>query len=298
VPAALPLAPVPDKRQQSKQRRAARNRARREALAARREAARREAAAARAEAASRSSGGSNPGTSGAGPIGPAPTGLAGYLNNPNPGHRAILVSVALAIVAAIYLLFYRVPVDDRGEPWPAAFQAVAKMARERLTGAAAGDETTSLLDASGPALLAVLALPIFVTLFSVWASTRTERARLLTFAMLAMAAAVILTGGIGIFFFPALIALAVGGFRARRADLPARMAERATRARRGRDGDVIDVDSEEVDAGEDVQDAVEDDDDIEDVPEDDPLAELEAELAAEEAADGEDEDGEGRRKRR
>jgi len=296
VPAALPLAPVPDKRQQSKQRRAARNRARREALAARREAARREAAAARAEAASRSSGGSNPGTSGA--TGPTPTGPTGLLRNPSPGHRAILVSVALAVVAAVYLLFYRVPVDDRGEPWPAVFQGVAKMARERLTGAPAGDETTSLLDASGPALLAVLALPIFVTLFSVWASTRTERARLLTFAMLAMAAAVILTGGIGIFFFPALIALAVGGFRARRADLPARMAERATRARRGRDGDVIDVDAEEVDAGEDVQDAVEDDDDIEDVPEDDPLAELEAELAAEEAADGEDEDGEGRRKRR
>lgn len=294
---------MPDKRQQSKQRRAARNRARREALAARREAARREAAA-RAEATSRSSrGGSNPGTSGA--TGPTPTGPTGLLRNPSPGHRAILVSVALAVVAAVYLLFYRVPVDDRGEPWPAVFQGVAKMARERLTGAPAGDETTSLLDASGPALLAVLALPIFVTLFSVWASTRTERARLLTFAMLAMAAAVILTGGIGIFFFPALIALAVGGFRARRADLPARMAERATRARRGRGGDVIDVDAEEVDADEDVEDedgdiedAVEDDDDIEDVPEDDPLAELEAELAAEEAADGEDEDGEGRRKRR
>lgn len=277
---------MPDKRQQSKQRRAARNRARREALAARREAARREAAA-RAEATSRSSrGGSNPGTSGA--TGPTPTGPTGLLRNPSPGHRAILVSVALAVVAAVYLLFYRVPVDDRGEPWPAVFQGVAKMARERLTGAPAGDETTSLLDASGPALLAVLALPIFVTAFAVWASTRADRSRLLTFAMLAMAAAVILTGGIGIFFFPALIALAVGGFRARRADLPARMAERATRARRGRGGDVIDVDAEEVDADED--------DDVED--EDDPLAELEAELEAEEAADGEDEDGEGRRKRR
>lgn len=277
---------MPDKRQQSKQRRAARNRARREALAARREAARREAAA-RAEATSRSSrGGSNPGTPG--PTGPAPIGPTGLLRNPSPGHRAILVSVALAVVAAVYLLFYRVPVDDRGEPWPAVFQGVAKMARERLTGAPAGDETTSLLDASGPALLAVLALPIFVTAFAVWASTRADRSRLLTFAMLAMAAAVILTGGIGIFFFPALIALAVGGFRARRADLPARMAERATRARRGRGGDVIDVDAEEVDADED--------DDVED--EDDPLAELEAELAAEEAADGEDEDGEGRRKRR
>jgi hypothetical protein len=154
----------------------------------------------------------------------------------------------LSVAAAIFLLFYQVPADDRGEPLPDSFRGLSIAAREQITGDKIGGNEISLLDASGPQLFVVLALPIFVTLFALWANRRPDRSRLLTFAMLGMAAAVIMTGGVGIFFFPALIALAIGGFRVRKADLPARVAERATggvRGARGRGG-VIDAGSTEV----------------------------------------------------
>ncbi len=175
----------------------------------------------------------------------------GTLQSKRPGDKAVLAAFALAVVAAIYLLFYQVPADDRGEPLPSVFRGLAIAARERLTGEPMADNQVSLLDASGPQIFLVLALPIAVTAFALWANRRPDRSRMLTFAMLAMAGSVILTGGIGIFFFPALIALAVGGFRVRKADLPARTAERATGGglfgfgRPGR-GTVIDADSEEV----------------------------------------------------
>jgi hypothetical protein len=273
---------VPDKRQTSKQRRAARNRASRQALAARRDNA--VAAPSPSSRSSRSSasagtgasrgsgrgwwragataGGSTNGAATAGaPPEPPPSGIMGMLQSRRPGDRAVLTAFVLAVVAAIYLLFYQVPADDRGEPLPASFRGVAIAAREQLTGAEVGDNKISLLDASGPQIFVVIALPIFVTLFALWANRRPDRSRLLTFAMLGMAAAVILTGGIGIFFFPALIALAIGGFRVRKADLPARAAERATggtRAARGRGG-VIDADSTEVtdEAPDDADDRVE-----------------------------------------
>jgi hypothetical protein len=245
------------------------------------------------------------------------------LQSRRPGDKAVLASLALAVVAAIYLLFYRVPADDRGEPLPAVFRGLAKAARERLTGEPVPDNTVSLVDASGPQIFLVLALPVAVALFAVWANRRPDRSRMLTFAMLAMAGSVILTGGIGIFFFPALIALAVGGFRVRKADLPARVAERATAARgrggRGR-GAVIEADSEDVtDADDDrprtslfrsrrqgrdaagtpgaVDTPVPGDGEPADAPVDagasagadeaDPLAELEAEIEAERAAEAE-----------
>jgi hypothetical protein len=221
------------------------------------------------------------------------------LQSKRPGDKAVLAALALAVVASIYLLFYRVPADDRGEPWPAVFQGVAKAARERLTGEEIPDQTVSLLDASGPQIFLILALPIAVTLFAVWANRRPDRSRMLTFAMLAMAGAVILTGGIGIFYFPALIALAVGGFRVRKADLPARTAERTVAAggggllggllggRRG----AIDAKSTEVtdDTAGEAGDAA-GDDEVADVVEVDPLAELEAELEAERAAEGAEDD--------
>jgi hypothetical protein len=259
---------VPDKRQTSKQRRAARNRASRQALAARRDNAvaapppssrSRASSASAGSGASRGSGrgwwragaagaSSNGAATAGAPPEPPPSGIMGMLQSRRPGDKAVLTAFVLAVVAAIYLLFYQVPADDRGEPLPASFRGLAIAAREQLTGAEIGDNEISLLDASGPQILVVLALPIFVTLFALWANRRPDRSRMLTFAMLGMAAAVILTGGIGIFFFPALIALAIGGFRVRKADLPARVAERATggaRAARGRGG-VIDADSTEV----------------------------------------------------
>ena len=278
---------MPDKRQQSKQRRAARNRASREALAARREAA------ARAAASSPASESSDPGdhATGRGSRGAAPPvsgsqrSLGDMLQGTRPGDRAVLLSVVLAVGGAVALLFYRVPVDDRGEALPIRFRAIAVMVRERLTGEPLPDNSSTLLDVSGPSILLMLALPVLVTLFAVWGNRRPDRARMLTFAMLALAGTVILTGGLGLFYFPAMIALAVGGFRARRADLPAASAERLARTGRGRGGrgGVIDVDGEEV-TGE-RSDAAGDEDEAGD---DDPLAELEAELRAEEEAEGQE----------
>jgi hypothetical protein len=267
------LCTVPDKRQTSKQRRAARNRASRQALAARRENA-----VAAPPPSSRSSGSRGSGATGAAggsassgtgrswwragsaarasgngaaaatPPEPPPGGIMGMLQSRRTGDRAVLTAFVLSVVAAIFLLFYRVPADDRGEPLPGSFRGLALAAREQVTGEEIGDNEISLLDASGPQLFVVLALPILVSLFALWANRRPDRSRMLTFAMLGMAAAVILTGGIGIFFFPALIALAIGGFRVRKADLPARAAERATGGSRGARarGGVIDADSAEV----------------------------------------------------
>jgi hypothetical protein len=272
------LCTVPDKRQNSKQRRAARNRASRQALAARRDNAvaapppTRSGASSGSGASGTSSGRgrgwwrggaaagapSNGAAAQSAPAEPPPRGIMGMLQSRRTGDKAVLTAFVLSVVAAIFLLFYQVPADDRGEPLPGSFRGLSIAAREQITGDEIGDNKISLLDASGPQLFLVLALPIFVTLFALWANRRPDRSRMLTFAMLGMAAAVIMTGGVGIFFFPALIALAIGGFRVRKADLPARVAERATggaRGARGRGG-VIDADSTEVTGDAAPQDAV------------------------------------------
>ena len=298
---------MPDKRQQSKQRRAARNRATREALAARRENA--EANATPPPSSSRSSA-SSPSTgraagrgtgaaadrAAAAPSGPPPPGLRGVLQSRRAGDIAVVSAFAFALAGAVALLFYRVPVDDRGEMLPVQFRGVVTMLRERVTGAPLPDESRTLLDVSGPEIFLMLGLPVAVTLFALWGNRRPDRSRMLTFAMLALAGTIILAQGIGIFFFPAMIALAIAGFRVRRADLPARTAERAARPRVAwgrRDRDVIDVDSDEVDAAADDAgevgaaggvDAARDADDPDHrapAGADDPLAELEAELRAE-----------------
>src|SRR5690606_17363695 len=160
--------------------------------------------------------------------GPPPRGLGAMLRAGRPGDKALLVALALTVLPFIYLLFSRVPVDDRGEPWPQVFTGLAKAARERLTGEPAGDETANIFAAYGPAIILLLAIPLLVMLFALWANRRPDRGRMLTFAMLAMAGAVIVTQMQ--IYLPAMIALAVAGFQARKADLPAQMAERAARA--------------------------------------------------------------------
>ena len=95
------------------------------------------------------------------------------------------------------------------------------------------------------------------------------------------------------FFFPTLVALAVASFQVRKADLPARVAERT--ARTGGRGGVIDADSEELEdepLDDDVDDASDGSGSVDEQvgtdtagDEDaDELAELEAELEAEERA--------------
>jgi hypothetical protein len=204
-----------------------------------------------------------------------------------------MVALGLAIVSAVSVLFFtKVPVDDRGEPLPRAFQGVAVTAREAITGQQLPDKRQSLLEASGPGVILYLALPVAVAAFAFWANRRPDRSRMITFALVAMAGLVLFLGGY--FFFPSLVALAVASFQIRKADMPARVAERVapTRGRRG----AIDAESEELE-DEPIDDVNDVDDEsggeIDSTADDggeaaagaggaDPLAELEADLEAEE----------------
>ena len=129
---------MPDKRNDSKQRRAARNRASREALAARRDNV-------ASAPASPSSTGGGTGRAGGGGSGrpaaaaavasaPPPTGLSAILRSRRPGDRAVLLAVAFSVVSVIFLLFVKVDVDDRGEAIPPSYGGVTILAREALTG--------------------------------------------------------------------------------------------------------------------------------------------------------------------
>jgi len=203
-----------------------------------------------------------------------------------------MVALGLAIVSAVSVLFFtKVPVDDRGEPLPRTFQGVAVTAREAITGQQLPDKRQSLLEASGPGVILYLALPVAVAAFAFWANRRPDRSRMITFALVAMAGLVLFLGGY--FFFPSLVALAVASFQIRKADMPARVAERVapTRGRRG----AIDAESEELEDEpiDDVND--ESGGEIDSTADDggeaaagaggaDPLAELEADLEAEERA--------------
>lgn len=291
------MATVPDKRNPSKQRRATRNRANREALAARRE----NVVASAANPTRASGGGGNGSTGGArrgaaataGASAPPPSGLMGMLRSRRPGDRAVLLSVLFAIVSVVFLMFVKVDVDDRGDAIPPSYGGVTILAREAITGEPMPDRTETLLSASGPGILAVMALPVAVTLFAFWGNRRPDRGRMLTFAMFGMLAAVLVTGGLGIYFLPSLIAIGFASFQVRRLEMPARTAERQAPRRRRR-GTVIDAESREADADEVVDDDVIEAEVVDEEPpprDRDALAELEAELEAEEAASSDDAGG-------
>ena len=101
-------------------------------------------------------------------------------------------------------------------------------------------EKASYLSAYGPVALIMAATPVLIAGYALWANRRPDRSRLLTFALIAMALASLLTGGITI-FLPTLLALGVGTFRIRKADMEAGMAAAPAPAAGGR-GDVIDAD--------------------------------------------------------
>jgi hypothetical protein len=299
------VAPVPDKRQDSKQRRAARNRASRDALAARREnvvTSRTAASSSSSSKSSSKSGSTRSGGSGrsAAPPPEAATPTRSFLGMPlgRPGDLPVLLAVPFALVSSVFLLFSKVPVDDRGEPIPASFGGVARLARETVTGQPLPDHSQTQLEAHGPAVLLFLLLPVGVTLFAAfYANRRPDRARWLTYTMIGMALVVFFA--FGFFFLPSLVLLGVGSFQARKADLPARIAERVVppeRSRRGRR--VIDAESREVSEDEPIEDEVPEDELVDDEPadgDDDPLAELEAELEAEGDTDGSDVGDNGRK---
>ncbi|MGH9191800.1 MAG: hypothetical protein ACRDZ0_04930 [Acidimicrobiales bacterium] len=288
---------MPDKRQTSKQRRAARNRASRDALAARRTNAVISGPTSASSHGSRAGSTSSESATTASATTGRGGGLLGGRGNRRPGDLAVMLALGLAIVSAIAVLFQRVDVDDRGEPLPAAFKGVAIIAIE-ATGREVPDASASLIDAYGAGILFAVALPVAVAAFAFWANRRPNRSRVLTFSMIAMAVGVLFSPGIGTFFFPSLIALAVGTYQVRKADLPARVAERAapTRERGAIDAESEELEDEPIDDGVDAAtgDGGGDTDGIGDQSAEaagdeaagdeaaDPLAELEAELDAEE----------------
>lgn len=254
----------------------------------------------------------------------------------NPGRGALLVALVLSVGAAVAIIFLIKPeLDDRGEVIPTTgFGGLYLQAREALGGSSETSETT-FLDAQGPGGLVIALLPAAVAVgaFLVYRSRQAKGQSVywpLTIGMVLMALTVMMGN---VWAMPAMVAMAIASFQVRRLELPAKMAERAA-ARdaaagegggkgRGRRG-AIDAESEEVvdddpyddeyedgyadevdetDEVIDVESDVEPDEDVpaaaDDEPPVDPLAELEEQIAAEDAQDERDaEDEAGRRKRR
>jgi hypothetical protein len=324
---------VPDKRNVSKQRRQARNRASRDALAARSGNANTAPTASSprstpTSSTARTTGRSDRSAGAAGARGggrprpvmiasePAPAGLKGLLTSSRIGDREVLLAFVLALVVAVVgLVTPSVAVDDRGEPLPSRFAGLTIEAREAITGQPVDDNTVNILDAYGAIGLMLVGTPVLICGFALWSSRRPDRARVLTFSLMALVAATILFPTAGWLAFAPVIVLAVGTFRVRKADLVAPEAQPAaagagrgattpedaparppsfldrllggsaagTRqsAGAGEDDDVIDV--EVADAP---TDATESNDAATDEP--DPLAALEAEIAAEADAESDD----------
>ena len=261
------MATVPDKRNPSKQRRQARNRASRDALAARRDNAvdvpsTRPASKSSSTDSTSSSGGSSSRTTtkgaatrpaggrGAGrpvPVaaGPPPRSIGEYVRSKRPGDKAILLAFLFSFVSAIALLLVlKVPVDDRGDGIPPQYGAVTILTRATLTDVDPGaiTEDVSTLSAYGPQAILMAATPVLIAGYAVWANRRNDRSRLLTFALIAMAMASLLTGGLTI-FLPTLLALGLGTFRVRKADMVAGMAAAGDQPAATGRGRVIEADT-------------------------------------------------------
>jgi hypothetical protein len=236
-----------------------------------------------------------------------------------------VVALVLSVGAAIAIIFLIKPeLDDRGDIVPTTgFAGLYLRAREALTGGPVETTETTFLDAQGPGGLIIALLPAAVAIggFLVYRARRARNASVywpLTIAMVLMALTVMMGN---VWAMPAMVAMAIASFQVRRLELPAKMAERAAARDRAADDDVIDddvIDVDEVDGDdEDLDDTYGDEDGLDDdefdedepdedepdedepdqdgvvgegEPEPDPLAEIEAEIAAEE--------GGGRKKRR
>lgn len=306
---------MPDKRNVSKQRRQSRNRATREALAARSENA--QAAPAATSSTSRASdarGSSGRGSRATGdtvrrgggrprPVmvayEPPPPGLKGLLTSTRIGDKAVLTAFLLAVMAAAVGLFSSsVGVDDRGEPLPNRFAGLSLAAREAVTGQPVPDTTVSVLDAYGAVALMLVGTPVLICAFALWANRRPDRARVLTFSLMAMVAATILFVATPLMFAP-LIALGVAVFRVRKSDLvvpdgaaatggQARGASAEGAGSSGRPPSFLErlLGGGAAGAGgsRTADDEAVDDEDVDVTDDADPLAELEAELAAEDDA--------------
>jgi hypothetical protein len=214
---------------------------------------------------------------------------------------ALVIALALGVLSFVMFMFSRVPVDDRDEALPTTstgggFRAVYLEARSILTGDQVRSHDVSIFEAHGPAVIIYGLIPLAILVGVFVAFRRSPSSRPLTIGMLALAVLVLLAGGIT--FMPSLIALGVGSFQARRAEIPARMAERAEQQQaddEDEDDDEELLDDEDyedeydedeyVDEDEDLDDEDYDDEELADEDEDDVVDEDDEVVAAAEAED-------------
>lgn len=167
-----------------------------------------------------------------------------------PGQRAVVMALLFTVVSAVTLLVAPVQVQ-REVPIDAPVLEDVDVDDQDVdedAGTVSYVDDAKLLDEEGPAVAAgVLLTPILITGAAVWFTKRPQRSNVWTMAMIALAAYIFLFAGpYGIITLPSLIALAVGGFQSRRAESKERLAElRAKKATAG-GGEVIDVESTEV----------------------------------------------------
>lgn len=204
-----------------------------------------------------------------------------------PGATALLLSLPLSLISFVFVMMYKVPVDDRGETLPrAGFHAVYLQARSMLSGERVRTHNESIFDVVGPGAVLYGLIPLGIVVAAYIAYRRSPNSRPLTFGMLGLAVVVLFTGALGFTFILSLGALAVGSFQARRAEMPARMAARdAARSRAEEDED---DDEEVLDEDEDLEDDeyLDEDEELDDGYED----EYDDEEIVDEDEDVEDED--------
>ena len=177
--------------------------------------------------------------------GPPPRSIGEYVRSKRPGDKAILLAFLFSFVSAIALLLVlKVPVDDRGDGIPPQYGAMTILTRATLTDVDPGaiTEDVSTLSAYGPQAILMAATPVLIAGYALWANRRNDRSRLLTFALIAMAMASLLTGGLTI-FLPTLLALGLGTFRIRKADMLAGVAAAGDQPAPTERGRVIEADT-------------------------------------------------------
>jgi hypothetical protein len=302
---------VPSKRQPSKQRRASQSRARRDALAARVEHAAESPAPRSSSDTSTSSTGTarRPGLLGslfggggavdarsstrarggagraAAPLRPAESYWGGL-----PGLWQVAAALGLGVVAFVVVLFANLAtVDDRGELIPRPFGGVHLAIRSLDAGHEVGRESTTILDAGGPAYLALYAAPLVVLAVAFLMYRSTRRSRVLTVSLLAMA---VLFFTSGYLFLLSLLMLGWATVVGRRYDVAPRSADDDAIEADAVDEEYVEDEYDEDDEDLDEDDAVDEEyvEDEYDEEDDEVLVEDEELLDEDEEYDEEDEE--------
>lgn len=169
-----------------------------------------------------------------------------------PGQRAVVMAFAFTIVSAVMLLVSDVPHQvDADDPVLQEIDEDAIQERDEEEGTVRFD--ARLLEVQEPAVAAgVLLTPIAITGAAVWFAKRPQRSTVWTISLILMAGYVFFLAGpyVQLMIIP-MIALAVGGFQSRRAESKERLAELRAKKAAAADGEVIDVESTEVDPSAD-----------------------------------------------